>query len=130
MGISDIVMQSYGRCCKSDDFFDDFYRHFIASSPEVRAKFVNTDMIGQKRLLRQGILNLVMVSRGMPDTKLRALGETHSRHGFNIEPHLYDIWVNSLLAMVKEHDKDYSPDIRTAWLEVLNKGIDVIKAHY
>src|SRR3989344_2079862 len=78
MSPTDRVMQSYGRCCASPDFFDSFYRHFLASSPEVREKFVNTEMNGQKLLLRQGILNLVMHARGMPDTKLRAPGCSHS----------------------------------------------------
>ena len=69
---ADQVMQSYGRCCASADFFDDFYTRFLASSPLIREKFVNTNMQAQKQLLRQGIMNLVMVARGMPDTKLRA----------------------------------------------------------
>lgn len=73
------VMQSYGRCCASPDFFDDFYASFLASSPAIREKFVRTDMTAQKQLLRAGILNLVLFARGMPDTKLRALGKSHSR---------------------------------------------------
>lgn len=52
MKAADIVMQSYGRCCASDGFFDSFYDHFLASSPEVRDKFANTHMPGQKLLLR------------------------------------------------------------------------------
>ena len=71
MSAANLVMQSYGRCCASPDFFDSFYRHFLASSPLIREKFVDTDMSAQKQLLRQGILNLVMHARGMPDTKLR-----------------------------------------------------------
>lgn len=130
MGVTDIVMQSYGRCCAKADFFDDFYEHFLASSPKVREKFVNTEMSGQKRLLRQGILNLVMYARGMPDTKLRALGQTHCRHGFDIRPELYDIWLHSLLSTIKKHDHQYSADIADAWQEVLAKGINVIKSHY
>ena len=54
MKAADIVMQSYGRCCASDGFFDSFYDHFLATSPEVRDKFANTNMAGQKLLLRQG----------------------------------------------------------------------------
>lgn len=130
MGVTDTVMQSYGRCCAKADFFDDFYQHFLASSPKVREKFVNTDMVGQKRLLRQGILNLVMYARGMPDTKLKALGQTHNRHGFDIGPELYDIWLHSLLSTIKKHDQHYSPEIADAWKDVLIKGINVIKAHY
>lgn len=127
---TDAVMQSYGRCCKENDFFENFYEYFLQSSEEVRAKFIRTDMASQKRLLRQGIMNLVMVSRGMPDTKLRQLGATHSRQGFDIPPHLYDLWVHALLVTVKKHDKDYTPDIKDAWLDVLNRGIAVIKSCY
>lgn len=47
MSHADLVMQSYGRCCASPDFFDSFYRHFLASSPQIREKFTNTEMSGQ-----------------------------------------------------------------------------------
>ena len=47
---TDRVMQSYGRCCANPAFFDSFYRHFLDSSPEIRAKFANTDMPAQKLL--------------------------------------------------------------------------------
>lgn len=130
MSAANVVMQSYGRCCASPDFFDGFYRHFLASSPLVREKFANTDMSGQKLLLRQGILNLVMHARGMPDTKLRALAESHSRQGLDIRPELYDLWLDALLLTISEHDKECDADIRQAWREVLNKGIAVIKAGY
>ena len=87
-------------------------------------------MPAQKLLLRQGILNLVMYARGMPDTKLRALGATHARDGFNIRPELYDLWLGALLQAIGEHDKSCDADIRLAWREVLSKGISVIKAQY
>lgn len=124
------VMQSYGRCCASPSFFDDFYKTFLNSSPAIREKFVKTDMAAQKHLLRAGILNLVLFARGMPDTKLRALGESHSRTGFNIRPELYDIWLDSLLQTIRQHDPELEPADLVAWQETLGKGIDVIKSHY
>lgn len=130
MKATDRVMQSYGRCCASPDFFDSFYRHFLASSSEVRDKFVNTEMSGQKLLLRQGILNLVMHARGLPDTKLRALGCSHSRAAMDIRPGLYDLWQQALLVTIGEHDPQYCIETRSAWNEVLDKGIAVIKAGY
>jgi hemoglobin-like flavoprotein len=130
MKATDRVMQSYGRCCASASFFDDFYRNFLASSPKIREKFTDTDMPAQKQLLRQGILNLVMFARGMPDTKLRALGASHSRGGFDIRPELYDIWTEALLDTVGQHDSQLDPALRRDWHEVLNKGIAVIKSHY
>ena len=87
-------------------------------------------MSGQKQLLRQGILNLVMFARGMPDTKLRALGSSHSRGGFDIRPELYDLWQEALLLTIGEHDAQCCADTRLAWREVLDKGISVIKAGY
>ena len=127
---TDRVMQSYGRCCASAGFFDDFYVNFLASSPAVRDKFARTDMAAQKHLLRAGILNLVLFARGMPDTKLRALGESHSRAQLDIHPELYDLWIDALLKTIGQHDEDLQQADLQAWRAVLNKGIDVIKAAY
>lgn len=130
MNAANRVMQSYGRCCASPDFFDSFYRHFLASSPLVREKFTHTEMSGQKQLLRQGILNLVMYARGMPDSKLRALGESHSRARLDIHPGLYDLWLEALLLTIAEHDKQFCRQTRDDWREVLGKGIALIKSFY
>ena len=124
------VMQSYGRCCASQSFFDTFYQHFLGSSPAIREKFTKTDMSAQKHLLRAGILNLVLYARGMSDTKLRALGQSHSREGFDIRPELYDLWLDSLLLAVKQHDPEVDVEDLAAWREVLGKGINVIKSYY
>ncbi|HCV79220.1 globin domain-containing protein [Pseudomonas oryzihabitans] len=124
------VMLSYGRCCASPAFFDDFYQRFLASSPRVREKFVHTDMAAQKLLLRQGIMNLVLVARGMPATKLRQLGESHCRARLDIGPELYDLWVDCLLATLAEHDPDFSPALRQEWRDVLEAGIAVMRSYY
>jgi hemoglobin-like flavoprotein len=130
MSPSDIVMQSYGRCCASSSFFDDFYQYFLQTSPDVRAKFANTDMPAQKLLLRQGILNLVLYARGLPPTKLEALAKSHSRDKLNIQPHLYQYWVDALIHTIEQHDQQGGPGVSQAWREVLTKGIAVIQAGY
>ena len=130
MNAPDIVMQSYGRCCASKTFFDDFYQRFLQSSPEVRAKFTNTDMPAQKLLLRQGILNLVLFARGLPPTKLQALAKSHSREKMNIEPHLYHYWVEALISTISQHDRECNDDTIKDWREVLGKGIAIIQAGY
>jgi hemoglobin-like flavoprotein len=130
MNAPDIVMQSYGRCCASATFFDDFYQQFLQSSPEVRAKFTNTDMPAQKLLLRQGILNLVLFARGLPPTKLQALAKSHSRENLDIQPHLYNYWVDALINTVEQHDGQASMETHHAWREVLAKGIEVIQSGY
>ena len=127
---TDRVMQSFGRCCRSEQFFDDFYVNFRAMSPAIRNMFIHTDMSTQKNLLRAGILNLVLYARGMPDTKLRALGQSHSRAALDIKPELYDLWLAALLQTIQQHAPEVGMADQEAWRTVLNKGIDVIKSYY
>lgn len=124
------VMQSYGRCCASPAFFDAFYQNFFNSSPAIATKFEKTDMKAQKQLLRAGILNLVLYARGMSDAKLRALGQTHSRTGFDIRPEMYDLWIDALMITIRQHDLDATSEDLTAWRDVLNRGVNVIKSFY
>lgn len=125
-----LVFQSYGRCCAKPEFFDDFYRTFLASSPEVAEKFTHTDMVAQKQLLRAGILNLVLYARGLPPTKLQALAESHSRHRLDIKPHLYSYWINALLDTIRRHDPEMDEAGIRAWDRVLTKGVEVIRGGY
>ena len=97
---TDLVFQSYGRCCRKDDFFVDFYDFFMASSEAIRARFANTDMPAQRHLLRNGVMQIILVARGMSDRKLRDLGESHNRSNYNIKPEWYDLWEQSLLKTV------------------------------
>lgn len=126
----DLVFQSYGRCCKVPAFFDDFYATFLASSPEVTEKFAHTNMVAQKHLLRAGILNLVLYARGLPPTKLKALAESHSRERMDIQPHLYDYWLKSLLDTIRKHDGEIEQQGMNAWHKVLSKGIELIRGGY
>lgn len=127
---SDIVFQSYGRCCNNEQFFVDFYDRFMGTSEEIRALFAETDMKQQRHLLRNGIMQLVLHARGMPDTKLRALGESHSRRGYRIQPQWYSLWLQALLDTIREHDPDFDSMVESSWREAIGPGIEVIRNAY
>ncbi|GAA5443002.1 hypothetical protein Misp06_01178 [Microbulbifer sp. NBRC 101763] len=127
---SDIVFQSYGRCCNNEQFFVDFYDRFMGSSADIRNLFANTDMKAQRHLLRNGIMQLVLYSRGMSDTKLRALGKSHDRDGYNIRPEWYRLWLDALIATLRQHDNDFSPEVEAAWNRAITPGIDIIRQAY
>ncbi|WP_231759297.1 globin [Microbulbifer elongatus] len=127
---SDIVFQSYGRCCNNEQFFVDFYDRFMGSSAEIRALFVDTDMAAQRHLLRNGIMQLVLHARGMPDTKLRALGCSHSRTGFNIRPEWYLLWLDALIATLWQYDPHFTEDTAGAWRRAIAPGIEIIRSAY
>jgi len=124
------VFQSYGRACSDARFFEEFYKNFICKSDGIRAMFVDTDMSAQRGLLRGGIMWLVMHARGMSDTKIRALGESHSRKHMNIHPSLYGYWLDALLETLHVFDPDFNLELDQIWREVLRPGIKLIQDMY
>ncbi|MEJ2044123.1 MAG: globin [Reinekea sp.] len=125
-----LVFQSYGRSCSKPAFFEDFYYIFINKSPMFKEMFSNTDMQAQKQLLRNGILVLIMHARGMPDTKVRALGKSHSKKGLNIHPDHYKHWLNALIETLSRHDPEFTPMLESAWRNTLQPIIDKISGMY
>lgn len=126
----DRVFQSYGRCCQNERFFEEFYRIFRGKSEAVRSQFENTDMAEQRRLLRAGISWLIMYARGGSDAKLRSLGESHSRHGYDIDPALYGYWVDALVETVEKFDPEFDSELGLHWREVLRPGVELISGAY
>lgn len=130
MSDADKVFQSYGRSCNNIVFFEDFYSIFMSKSPDVMNMFANTNMEAQRALLRSGILWLVMHARGMPDTKIRALGESHSQKNMNIKPAYYSLWLNALMETLARHDPEFSPELEQTWRRTLQPSIDIISNMY
>src|SRR5690554_6071501 len=127
---SDLVSQSYGRCCRKDELFAALYGCFMATSDACRSSFANTDMPAQRHLLRNGVMQIILVARGMSDRKLRDLGESHSRKRMDIKPEWYALWEEALLKTVRAHDPEWTPELQQAWREVLKPGIDLIRGAY
>lgn len=127
---SDIVFQSYGRCCNNEIFFVDFYDRFMNSSPAIFERFRETDMKQQRHLLRNGIMQLVLYSRGMSDAKLKALGKSHDRQGYNIRPEWYALWIEALIATLREHDRHFTPEVEAAWRRAIAPGVELIRGAY
>lgn len=128
----DAVQRSYGACCLSPKFFDDFYDAFLASSRDIAGKFVNTDMTRQKQLLRDGISFMIMFYNGaaVGQMKVERLSESHSQGRMDIKPQWYDLWVNALVKTVSKHDPQFSPELDRSWRAVLSKGVETMKRGY
>ncbi len=126
------VQRSYGGCCSSPQFFDDFYDKFVAKSPKIAEKFGKTNFDKQKELLRSSITYMILYYTGSPmaQSKIDDLGESHSRTRLDIAPEMYSFWIDSLLETVRMHDKEYSPTLERQWRAVLSKGMSQMKAMY
>jgi hemoglobin-like flavoprotein len=124
---------SLGRCTMNPAFLDRFYEMFLASSPRVRDKFEHTDLSRQKSALRGSLQAMLLAAQDEktgPEEYLRSLAERHSSRQLNIGSELYDYWLDSLLATVKECDPKYKPEVREAWEKVMMLGIRYLLSRY
>lgn len=127
-----LVQQSYERCKGSKEFFTDFYKVFLSQDPRIPGYFEKTDLAKQVIALERSIDYLIMHASGsrIAVTKVEDLGLRHDHSHLNIPPDLYAYWLEALLITVKNHDKEYSENLRTQWIQTLNSGIEKIKSMY
>jgi hemoglobin-like flavoprotein len=124
---------SLRRCNADPDFLDRFYERFLLSSPRVREKFKDTDFIRQKRML-QASLQLLLVAaqddgkRGTP--YLDEVAARHSASQMAIGAELYDLWLDSLLATVREVDPAWTGEVERAWESVMTVGISYLVSRF
>ena len=129
----ELFNDSLARCLRGGQFFQRFYELFLASSPEVSDKFHSTDFRKQRRMLQPSIYMLVeYIALGWPECEayLERIAAAHGKHGRDIPPHLYDLWLECLLRAVKECDDRCSTQVEAAWRYTMGAGILFLKARY
>lgn len=125
--------ESLKRCNGNPVFLDRFYEKFLASSPLVREKFAHTDFVRQKEALRASLRAMMLAAadeEAGPERYLKELASLHSRSRLDVGAGLYDLWLDSLLATVRECDPEFDEQIEAAWEDVMAVGIGYILSHY
>ena len=135
MQFEEIFDASYERVLRVEhggyNFFEAFYRNFIAASPQVRDKFKNTDMDHQQKMLKKSFYSLVVFyASNNVDDYLVNVAERHNKDNLDIRPEFYDLWMESLIATVAQYDEDFGDRIELAWRLVLSTGITYMKFKY
>lgn len=128
----DAFHASLERCDSNSDFFSNFYRHFIASSPVVADKFSGTNFKTQTRVLKTSFYMAILACDKNTEAQLylERIAERHNRRGLDIKPELYDLWLDSMIATVREHDPKYSDEIERVWRSFMQPAIDYMKSRY
>lgn len=112
-------------------FFDEFYRLFIGSSREIEEKFNGTDMGRQKRMLARSMYQMLQFYLGREASeKMAEIAGRHARRAKNIEPGLYERWLECLVETVRSYDDDFDDDVELAWRVVMAPGIAYMKFRY
>ena len=130
--IENIFKHSLHKCEQNEKFLTRFYEHFIASSPRVAEKFVNTNFEHQIGAMRLSLRMMAMASvqSDAADLYLEYIAKRHDRHHLNIEPELYDNWLESLIDTAREFDDEFDEEVEKAWRSVMRYGIDYMISHY
>lgn len=112
-------------------FFEAFYDAFIAASPEVAEKFRNTDMERQRTMLRKSFYHLLsFYASNDADYYLHRVAISHNHRHYNIRPHLYDLWLETLIATLWRFDVRCDEATELAWRLIMAPGIVYMKFHY
>jgi hemoglobin-like flavoprotein len=109
-----------------DAFFVRFYELFLASSPQIRELFTHTNMARQVTMLRRSLFEVVtFYVTGIVSEPLRRIAQVHQH--LNLNPAMYDDWVDALVATVREFDQDTDELTEYAWRLALTPGITYMK---
>ena len=123
---------SLNRCTHDAAFLERFYDRFLASSPDVAAKFRGVDMGRQRNMLKSSLYLLSYAAKDQENglSALEGLATRHGRHQRNVRPELYDLWLTALMATVRDFDIEFNETIDRAWREVMLVGITFIRSRY
>lgn len=124
--VIETVEASLDRLGNGTPFFDRFYEIFLASSPLVAEKFAKTNFYKQKRALQGSLFGMLRYMRDQnpeTDVYLREIAARHAPSGLNIGAELYDLWLVSLLAAVKECDPQANDEVMAAWDRAMREGV-------
>ena len=125
-----LVDQSYARCLRAERFIPRLYEHLLDSDPVIPPYFETTAFPRQYKLLQHGLGVLLSYAK-RPDPELLArIAARHSAKGLDVPPGLYDLFIDSLLKTVAEHDPEYDDDTEHAWRAALQPGIDFMRERY
>tara|TARA_R110002094_G_scaffold1276_3_gene6131 strand:+ start:388 stop:798 length:411 start_codon:yes stop_codon:yes gene_type:complete len=134
MDYEQIFDQSFERCCTRKaplPFFHDFYSRYIVSDSRVADAFRDTDMLQQEKVLEKSFYRLlVFYTTNNSDDYINHIAVRHNRHNLNINPQLYDLWLETLLDTVAEFDPLFDDSIELAWRLVFSPGITYMKYKY
>ncbi|MDR5866853.1 globin [Halomonas koreensis] len=135
MDITAVFDASYARALAREirgaGFFEAFYARFLAASPEVAEKFRHTDMAHQQAMLKKAFYHLLtFYAAGHVDYYLEGVAIRHGRRHLDIRPGLYDLWLEALIATLRDYDPECSEEVELAWRLVMAPGIAYMKFHY
>ncbi|MDN3638194.1 globin [Simiduia curdlanivorans] len=112
----------------SEAFYQRFYEHFIAASPEVAKAFANTDMERQYDMLSLSLMQIMsFASDRRSNPYIEKIANIHAR--LSISSDLFGMWGRCLIATVREMDDHYDAHVELAWRVTIAPGLEFMRAY-
>jgi len=125
----ELLNASLRRSLAKSYFFPTFYDHFHSSSPEISALFDKTNMDSLNKMMENSLFHIIAASESNWDSEQELIDIAQSHKAMNIKPEFYKYWELSLLATVAECDEEFNEETRTAWKEILSRGIQFMSEY-
>ncbi len=123
--------RSRGNAVNGVPFRDAFLDNLIRSSPEVAQKMADGDQETFRVALMLSIDHLARYhASGEASAILKGTALRQGKTGRDIEPHLYEFFLQALLQTVQRYDPKYDEAVGKAWEVVLRPGLEYIKKMY
>lgn len=110
-----------------------FYNRLIRASEEIREKFEQVDVEVQVDALAHAIvMSFMFVDKNHP-VAARAMDNvrhSHSRAKLDIQPHLYDTWLQCLIDTVAELDPHADEELLQEWHTVMSHAVEHVRSGY
>jgi hemoglobin-like flavoprotein len=128
----ELFLQSVGRCLASEAFIPAFYDRFLSASDEIKNKFRFTDFDKQNAMLRRSLELAAGATSGDPESlrEISARAETHDRYHLNVEPRLYDIWLETIIETARDYDANWSEVVEASWRSILGHVVQHMVRKY
>ena len=128
----EVFLQSVGRCVASEAFIPAFYKRFLGSSEEIRHKFRFTDFEKQNKMLARSLELCAGATAGEPEAlaEINERATTHDRYHWNIEPRMYDMWLESIIETARDFDDQWTDAVEAAWRTILGHVVQRMVRKY
>ena len=120
-----------GEGAYNPEFIGRFYELFFAASEDVAKRFEHTDMSRQKTMLHDSLRTLVEFNQHRRlSPQMERLALAHGPGAAAIPPRLYAVWLDALLATVREWDREFDTQVDLAWRLTMAPGISYLQFGY
>lgn len=100
----------------ANDFFDHFYWIFLERDPRIAQIFEGVDINKQAGTLKKTFFYAVcFIANPNSNEFMSEVAHQHDRNHLNIEPELYDIWLDCMVDTVKKFDSLATEETLLAW---------------